>query len=45
MNIASDLKAYEAQEVEVEGQAASGEPTPVKESWFEEEEDEAPAAH
>jgi F-type H+-transporting ATPase subunit h len=45
MNIASDLKAYEAQEVEVEGQAASGEPAPVEESWFEEEEDEAPAPH
>jgi F-type H+-transporting ATPase subunit h len=45
MNIASDLKAYEAQEVEVEGQAASGESAPVEESWFEDEEDEAPTAH
>jgi len=44
-NIAADLKAYENQEVEVEGQAASGEPTPVEEDWFEDEEDEAPAAH
>ncbi|KAL1984158.1 hypothetical protein VTN96DRAFT_9379 [Rasamsonia emersonii] len=44
-NLANELKAYESQEVEVEGQAAAGEPAPVEESWFEEEEDEAPAAH
>ncbi|KAL2827065.1 ATP synthase complex subunit H-domain-containing protein [Aspergillus cavernicola] len=43
-NLASELNSYEAQEVEVEGQAASGESGPVEESWFEEEE-EAPAAH
>ncbi|ODH13582.1 hypothetical protein ACO22_07113 [Paracoccidioides brasiliensis] len=43
-NIAADLKAYESQEVEVEGQAASGEAAPVEEDWFEDE-DEAPAAH
>ncbi|KAJ5487212.1 hypothetical protein N7530_001512 [Penicillium desertorum] len=43
-NLASDLSAYESQEVEVEGQAAAGEAAPTEESWFEEEE-EAPAAH
>ncbi|KAL2001821.1 hypothetical protein VTN02DRAFT_1164 [Thermoascus thermophilus] len=44
-NIASQLKDYEAQEVEVEGQAAAGEAAPVEESWFEEDEEEAHAAH
>jgi F-type H+-transporting ATPase subunit h len=44
-NIAADLKAYENQEVEVEGQAASGEPTPVEEDWFEDDDDEVPVAH
>lgn len=45
-NIAEDLKAYEEQQVEVEGQVASGE-APVEEDWFEEEDDEekASAAH
>lgn len=43
-NLASELSAYESQEVEVEGQAAAGEAAPVEESWFEEDE-EAPAAH
>ncbi|KAJ6152677.1 hypothetical protein N7497_006996 [Penicillium chrysogenum] len=43
-NLASELSAYESQEVEVEGQAAAGEAAPVEQSWFEEEE-EAPAAH
>ncbi|MCJ1376806.1 hypothetical protein MMC20_008051 [Loxospora ochrophaea] len=44
-DIATDLKAYEDQKVEVEGQAAAGE-TPTDEDWFEEEpEDETPAAH
>ncbi|PGH35152.1 F-type H+-transporting ATPase subunit H [[Emmonsia] crescens] len=43
-NMAADLKAYETQEVEVEGQATSGEPAPIEEDWFEDE-DEAPAAH
>lgn len=38
-NIASDLKAYEDQQVEVEGQAAAGE-TATVEDWFEEEEEE-----
>ncbi|RAH87223.1 hypothetical protein BO86DRAFT_385209 [Aspergillus japonicus CBS 114.51] len=43
-NLASELKSYESQEVEVEGQAAAGEAAPAEESWFEEEE-ETPAAH
>ncbi|KAJ9293443.1 hypothetical protein DTO271G3_7708 [Paecilomyces variotii] len=44
-NIANELKDYEAQQVEVEGQAAAGEAAPVEESWFEEEEEPASAAH
>ena len=44
-NLASELQSYESQEVEVEGQAASGEAAPVEESWFVEEEEEASAAH
>ncbi|OJJ76186.1 hypothetical protein ASPBRDRAFT_72201 [Aspergillus brasiliensis CBS 101740] len=44
-NLANELKSYESQEVEVEGQAAAGEAAPVEESWFEEEPEEAPAAH
>ncbi|KAJ5674142.1 hypothetical protein N7462_009581 [Penicillium macrosclerotiorum] len=43
-NLAGELSAYEAQQVEVEGQAAAGEAAPVEESWFEEDE-EVPAAH
>lgn len=39
-NIANDLKAYEEQPVEVEGQAAAGEAGVVEEDWFEEEEEE-----
>lgn len=43
-NLAGELSAYESQDVEVEGQAASGEASPVEEHWFvEPEEDEAPA--
>lgn len=44
-NLASELSAYESQEVEVEGQAAAGEAPPVEENWFEEDEEETPAAH
>ncbi|EEP82532.1 conserved hypothetical protein [Uncinocarpus reesii 1704] len=45
-NIASELKAYETQDVEVEGQAAPGETAAVEEDWFElPEEEEASAAH
>ncbi|KAF2803692.1 uncharacterized protein BDZ99DRAFT_491438 [Mytilinidion resinicola] len=45
-DIASDLKSYETQQVEIEGQAESG-AAPVEEDWFEaeEEEEEAAAAH
>ncbi|KAI4283928.1 MAG: hypothetical protein L6R38_001801 [Xanthoria sp. 2 TBL-2021] len=39
-DIAQDLKAYENQQVELEGQAASGESGAAEESWFEEEEDD-----
>ncbi|BDD56904.1 hypothetical protein MPDQ_006367 [Monascus purpureus] len=45
-NLASELQAYETQQVEVEGQAAAGEPAPVEENWFEEDlEEEAAEAH
>ncbi|PWY92488.1 hypothetical protein BO70DRAFT_357621 [Aspergillus heteromorphus CBS 117.55] len=44
-SLANELKDYESQEVEVEGQAAAGEAAPVEESWFVEEEEETPAAH
>lgn len=44
-NLAGELSSYESQEVEVEGQAATGEAAPVEESWFEEDEEEASAAH
>ncbi|EAS32602.3 mitochondrial F1F0 ATP synthase subunit Atp14 [Coccidioides immitis RS] len=43
-NIAAELKAYETQEVEVEGQAAPGEAA-VEEDWFELPEEEASPAH
>ncbi|MCJ1325454.1 hypothetical protein MMC10_002117 [Thelotrema lepadinum] len=45
-NIANDLKAYEDQQVEVEGSTADGEAA-VEEDWFEEEpeEDETKSAH
>lgn len=47
-DIANDLKAYEDQEVEVEGQVAGGEDTTTDENfWFEEDDDEeeSHAAH
>ncbi|KAM0800472.1 ATP synthase H chain [Usnea florida] len=45
-DIANDLKAYENQQVEVEGQASGGEATAIEEDWFEDdEEEEAHAAH
>lgn len=45
-DFANDLKAYENQQVEVEGQAAGGEASAIEEDWFEEdEEEEAHAAH
>ena len=45
-DIAQDLKAYEEQQVEVEGQATSGESGPIEEDWFEPpEENEATTSH
>ncbi|KEF52398.1 F-type H+-transporting ATPase subunit H [Exophiala aquamarina CBS 119918] len=45
-NLASDLKAYDDQIVEVEGQSSSGETQAVQEDLFEEPEpDDAPAHH
>lgn len=45
-DIANDLKAYENQQVEVEGQAAGAEASATEDDWFEEEEEEeAHAAH
>lgn len=42
-DIASELKAYEDQTVEVEGQAGAGEAQPVEQDWFEEEPEEEEA--
>ena len=39
-NIANELKAYEDQAVEVEGQASASEVSSKEEDWFEEEEEE-----
>ena len=39
-DIANDLKEYENQQVEVEGQAAEGEASATEDNWFEEEEEE-----
>ena len=45
-DIANDLKAYEDQQVELEGQAAGGESSATEMDWFEEdEEEEAHPAH
>lgn len=45
-DIAQELKSYEEQQVEVEGQAAEGEAGVADEDWFEEEEEEeGEAAH
>ena len=45
-DIASDLKTYETQQVEIEGASSETGVAPVEEDWFEEEpEDDAPAAH
>lgn len=42
-DIASELKSYETQSVEVEGAAEDGS-APVEEDWFEEEEEDTKAA-
>ncbi|KAL9006342.1 MAG: hypothetical protein Q9188_000878 [Gyalolechia gomerana] len=46
-DIAQDLKDYEDQQVELEGQAATGDGGAPEENWFEDEPDDegAPAAH
>lgn len=45
-DIANDLKEYENQQVEVEGQAAGGEASAAEEDWFDDdEEEEVHAAH
>ncbi|KAF1959558.1 hypothetical protein CC80DRAFT_489679 [Byssothecium circinans] len=43
-DLASDLKSYETQQVELEGSASTEGAAPVEEDWFVEEEEEAPAA-
>jgi F-type H+-transporting ATPase subunit h len=44
-DIANELKAYESQQVELEGTSTEGGAAPVEQDWFEEEEEETPAAH
>lgn len=45
-DIANELKAYESQTVELEGQSDAGAPAIAEESWFEEEpEDDEHAKH
>lgn len=39
-DIAKELKGYEDEQVEVEGQVASGEANQVEENWYEEDEEE-----
>lgn len=38
-DLANDLKAYEAQQIEVEGQVATGESGSAEEDWFEDDEE------
>jgi len=45
-DLAGDLKAYESQQVEVEGQAETGSAAPAEHDWFEEEDySDEPAPH
>lgn len=44
-NLQNELKAYEDQVPEVEGQAGQGGAAPVEQDWFEEEEEEEEAHH
>ena len=45
-DIANDLKAYEQQQPEVEGQASGGKATAIEEDWFEDDvEEEAAPTH
>lgn len=46
INVAQDLKEYETQQPDVEGQAGEAGATPVEQDWFEPpEEDDEPAHH
>lgn len=42
-DISNDLKAYEDQQVEIEGQSSTPGAAPVEQDWFEEEEEEGEA--
>lgn len=42
-NIQNELKAYEDQQVEIEGQSSEPGAAPVEQDWFEEEEEEEEA--
>jgi len=44
-DIQNDLKAYESQQVEIEGQSSEGGAAPAEQDWFEEEEEEEEVAH
>jgi F-type H+-transporting ATPase subunit h len=44
-NLVGELKAYEDQTVEVEGQQTEGEATIVEEDWFEDEAEEEHKGH
>lgn len=44
-DIANELKAYESQAVEVEGQAEAGAPVEKELDWFEDEPEEEEAHH
>ncbi|KAF2747346.1 hypothetical protein M011DRAFT_423765 [Sporormia fimetaria CBS 119925] len=44
-DIANELKTYETQQVELEGTTTEDGAAPVEEDWFEEEEEDTPAAH
>lgn len=45
-DLASDLKTYETQQVELEGAVTAEDgAAPVEEDWFVEEEEDTPAAH
>ena len=45
-DISADLKAYDSQQVEIEGQSTGGEAGVVEDDWFEAEDEEgAHAAH
>ena len=44
-DLANDLKAYEDQVPEVEGQTTGSEAAPVEQDWFEEPEEDEDEAH